>query len=371
MVSLIISLLLLLNQTLYAYTTKLTQAGVNAGTKTLITGGEFKDNLINEAGSVAFNAVGHDLYNNSEYKEILPPKSVVQGLVGGALAELQGGDFTSGAISTATSHIVAENMLQFYEQDIKDGKIGLKELETFIKATSSVVSGVVTKAVNPDVSDEDLKKSNDIGQNAVEHNAIFLIPVALAILEGIDKGITAYDAYQLAKAVDEGDSTKVEELTTTLAIGMATDALPANKVIQKIYGSLSKTMGKKADDVLEVIEDGKVIHVDSKGNTLVGDWSTTKILSAPENASEHWARHGAEFPDLSNATQYVEVAQKFVTNPPSSVLTKTRSNGDTVLYDPVSNVFAVKNSAGSPRTMFKPDPDAHGYSTNLEYFNAQ
>jgi len=92
------------------FVNKVAQGTVNAGVKTAITGGSFKDNLINEAGSVAFNAVGHDLYNNSEYKDILPPKSIVQGLVGGALAELQGGDFTAGAISTATAHLVAENM---------------------------------------------------------------------------------------------------------------------------------------------------------------------------------------------------------------------------------------------------------------------
>ena len=33
----------------------------------------------------------------------------------------------------------------------------------------------------------------------------------------------------------------------------------------------------------------------------------------------------------------------------------TRPNGDTLLYDPKGNVFAVATKAGAPRTMFKPD----------------
>ncbi|DAB32519.1 MAG TPA: hypothetical protein CFH79_03440, partial [Sulfurospirillum sp. UBA11407] len=161
-------------------------AGVNAGVKTAITGGSFKDNLISEAGSIAFNTIGHDLYNNSEYKDILPPKSVVQGLVGGALAKLQGGDFAAGAISTATSHVVSEYMLNSIIEnfdpenppfDINDKEAALKhteQLKTQVTAISSLVGTIATKAVKPDISDQDLINSNDIAQNAVENNAVFL-----------------------------------------------------------------------------------------------------------------------------------------------------------------------------------------------------
>ncbi len=120
---------------------KIAQGTVNAGVKTAILGGKFTDNLIDEAASVAFESIGHDLYNNSEYKGFLPPKSITQGLVGGVLAELKGGDFTSGAIATATSHFVAEQMLVYYEDDILNGNIKLDELEKRIKVTSSLVSG--------------------------------------------------------------------------------------------------------------------------------------------------------------------------------------------------------------------------------------
>jgi pyocin large subunit-like protein len=73
---------------------------------------------------------------------------------------------------------------------------------------------------------------------------------------------------------------------------------------------------------------------------------------------KHWRDHRAEFPNLQNAKQYVEAAWDFVTNPPVGVLSKTRANGDVLLYDATSNIFAVKNAQGVPRTMFKPTDGA-------------
>lgn len=139
-------------------------------------------------------------------------------------------------------------------------------------------------------------------------------------------------------------------------------------------GSMGETAAAKATVQLEKLAGnsapGKVIIVDGSGNALVGGWSFTKKLTAPENALAHWTKHGTEFPEYSNASQYVEAAQNFVNSPPYSVLTKVR-NGDTILYDPVSNTFAVRAIDGVPRTMFRPDPSKHGYPTNMDYFNAQ
>jgi filamentous hemagglutinin family protein len=130
----------------------------------------------------------------------------------------------------------------------------------------------------------------------------------------------------------------------------------------------------KAGDVAGAtakLDEAKTIVVDSKGNALIGDWSYTKTLTSPENAQAHWTKHASEFPQYSNAAQYVEGAQAFVANPPASALKIVRSNGDTVLFDPLTDTFAIKSVSGGPRTMFKPDPANHGYPTNLDYFNAQ
>ncbi|MDD7973647.1 hypothetical protein [Roseinatronobacter alkalisoli] len=105
------------------------------------------------------------------------------------------------------------------------------------------------------------------------------------------------------------------------------------------------------------------IYVDSKGNAIVGGWSSTRRLTSPENALGHWNKHRTEFPEYSNAAQYVEGAQTFVRSPPATALTKTRG-ADTLIYDPPTNTFAVKTSDGVPRTMFRP-------SVGIDYWNRQ
>jgi hypothetical protein len=82
-------------------------------------------------------------------------------------------------------------------------------------------------------------------------------------------------------------------------------------------------------------------------------WSSTKAKKAVENAFGHWKKHGGEFPEFQNAKQYVEAAQRFVSEPPVGTLTRLR-DGDMLLYDPASNTFAVRAASGAPRTMFRP-----------------
>lgn len=73
-----------------------------------------------------------------------------------------------------------------------------------------------------------------------------------------------------------------------------------------------------------------------------------------ENAEEHWTEHGREFPEFHSAEEYEHAALQFVQNPPQGTLTRHRDNGDTLFYNPATNTFAVSDSEGEPRTMFKP-----------------
>ena len=100
-------------------------------------------------------------------------------------------------------------------------------------------------------------------------------------------------------------------------------------------------------------------------------WTPANGKTPAENAYGHWNKHGQEFPEYQNSLQYVEGAHSFVSAPPASAVTKVRPNGDTVIYDPVSDKFAVQAANGAPRTMFRPDPAKHGYASNLDYFDAQ
>lgn len=70
------------------------------------------------------------------------------------------------------------------------------------------------------------------------------------------------------------------------------------------------------------------------------------------------------FPEFQNAKQYAEGAKKFFSEPPAGTLTKTRPNGDLLLFDPASNTFGVQAANGSPQTMFRP-------KDGINYWNRQ
>jgi hypothetical protein len=83
-------------------------------------------------------------------------------------------------------------------------------------------------------------------------------------------------------------------------------------------------------------------------------WSASRRYSAEENARRAFERNGEAF-GASNVDEFVSKAHAFVEHPPKGALTLTRANGDTLIYDPKANVFAVVSRAGAPRTMFRPD----------------
>ena len=88
-------------------------------------------------------------------------------------------------------------------------------------------------------------------------------------------------------------------------------------------------------------------------------WAANRTRTAEENAQRGFERYGTEFA-AADVDDYVRKAHAFVGSPPASAETLKRSNGDTLIYDPKGNVFAVVTKAGAPRTMFKPD-DGEAY----------
>ena len=86
-------------------------------------------------------------------------------------------------------------------------------------------------------------------------------------------------------------------------------------------------------------------------------WSASRRGTAEENAQRAFDRNGEAF-GAKNLDDFVRKAHAFVENPPAGTQRATRPNGDTLLYDPKGNVFAVASKDGAPRTMFKPDEGA-------------
>lgn len=82
-------------------------------------------------------------------------------------------------------------------------------------------------------------------------------------------------------------------------------------------------------------------------------WAANRRHTADENARYQFSRDGVDF-GASSVDDFVAKAHAFIETPPRGVQTITRGNGDRLLYDPKSNVFAVVSRDGAPRAMFKP-----------------
>lgn len=82
-------------------------------------------------------------------------------------------------------------------------------------------------------------------------------------------------------------------------------------------------------------------------------WAANKNHSGQENADYHFKRDAEVF-GAATEEEFLTKVHAFIDNPPTGVLTLTRSNGDRLMYDPKGNIFAVADKDGAPRTLFKP-----------------
>ena len=102
------------------------------------------------------------------------------------------------------------------------------------------------------------------------------------------------------------------------------------------------------------VDDDSSAASEPRDNDSGVSWSHGRDGSSA-NAEEHWRKHGAQFSEDHNAGEYEDQASNFVHSPPAGAEIKHRENGDTLIYDHDTNTFAVEDSHGNPRTMFKPD----------------
>jgi len=104
---------------------------------------------------------------------------------------------------------------------------------------------------------------------------------------------------------------------------------------------ISQAAGYDARDAAVPLVDGKPM------------WAANRKHSAQDNAQYQFTKNGGDFGARSES-DYVAKVHAFVERPPSDVETLDRKNGDRLIYDAKSNVFAVVSKDGAPRTMFKP-----------------
>ncbi|MGT8860043.1 VENN motif pre-toxin domain-containing protein, partial [Enterobacter sp. 186315] len=219
---------------------------------------------------------------------------------------------------------------------------------------------------------------------AMQGNSVAAGAAGAGVGELAAHGIMA-SLYPGKKASDLGeDDRQLISTLATISAGMA-GGLAGNGTSSAAAGALAgknaaenNALSKDKPGIFDINPMLKTGVVDESGDPLKGGggiakggkskdtqiWTETKKAEPVGNAYGHWTKHGKEFPEYQNAKQYVDAAHNFMTTPPSGTLTKTRPNGDTLYYNPATNIFASKDINGVPRTMFKPEK-------GLEYWNKQ
>ncbi|EEZ3910898.1 Contact-dependent inhibitor A, partial [Escherichia coli] len=278
------------------------QRGIQAATAALqgLAGG-------NMAGALA-GASAPELAHLLKSTEKDPAvNAIAHAILGGAVAAMQGNNVAAGAAGAATGELAARAIAGMLYPGVKQSDLSEEQKQTI--STLATVSAGLTGGLTGN-STASAAVGAQSGKNAVENNAL----------------------------------------------GNKNDKLPPIIPINPLPIGVEGADGEPLNGGGGIAKGGK-----SKDTQI---WTETKKVEPVGNAYGHWTKHGKEFPEYQNAKQYVDAAHNFMTNPPPGTLTKTRPKGDTLYYNPVTNVFASKDINGVPRTMFKPEK-------GIEYWNKQ
>ncbi|MEV6588838.1 hypothetical protein [Streptomyces acidicola] len=152
------------------------------------------------------------------------------------------------------------------------------------------------------------------------------------------------------------------------------------------WGATGGKLGKKGFTALEAFfkaerAAGNVPHI----------WSASRNARHAQNAARHYSRHRGEFPEITSAREYVELAHRHRgaaagAKPPSGYRVWDRApdrNGNPtgyVVYDRQSNTLVSYDKDGLPKTMNRPAPrsteNPRGFDTSRwptldDYLRAQ
>lgn len=285
-------------------------------------------------------------------------------------AAATGGDCGTGALA-ASSGVVINALLDSIEGTNSEN-LTAAEKEARLNLITTLVTGV-TAALGGDAA-----VANTAVKIETENNAIFMVPLAIALLEVTDKAITAYDAWQLDKAIKEGRTDDAKEIAAGIAIGLATEIGPGNKVLQKI----GQVLGKSGDEIIQGAEE-ILAHQQHRADELANLFDKANPQSGITIGNRTLVqRPGEAVPIFDGATE-TEVKDYFLQLTGKSELPTgipITQNGTQVgtrytVPDGQGGSFTLRDYAGStgrsgpvwtvdvPRTVA---PKAPGKSNNLE-----
>ena len=155
------------------------------------------------------------------------------GCVTGALQ----GDCASGAIGAVVGEVTAEAYLTAQEDNLTEA--AWEDTRRLGIALSRLAGGVATQALGGDAA-----LGAQSAENAAQHNALPLLIAAFVLTtELVDKGLIAYDVYQLGQALAEGRTEDAQSLAEELAVTVGLEAtlgglVPGSMLLKKAAEAL-------------------------------------------------------------------------------------------------------------------------------------
>ena len=278
--------------------TRVLRAGARAGVRTVLTGTNLKDALALEGAGVVGEVGATHLgiaYKSGTLPGVL--HKAAHGALGCVTGALQG-DCASGAVGAVVGEVTAEAYLHTQEGTLTSAT--WQDTRRLGIALSRLAGGLATGALGGEAT---IGASS--AENAAQHNGVLLfVGPALLLAELVDKGLTAYDAYQLTQALADGRTEEAKALAQDLAVSAGVEAtlgsvLPGSMVIQKA----AQALRDKGFTALANQAEGLV-----KGSDTASPKSPTTSSSSPNPPKP--PRHTPSPPNTPEAQQQA-VAELF------------------------------------------------------------
>jgi len=245
--------------------------------------------------------------------------TALHAVLGCAGAAATGGDCGTAALA-ASSGVVINKLLDSIE-GAAAAELTAEEREARRNLITTLVTGI-TAAAGGDAAVANTAVTIETENNALPAALVVATAVVAVALQAADISLTAWDTYQLTQALAIGDDEKAQELIASLAIGMATEAIPGNKILQR-FGDAFKPLGKKGEEII------------SKATTILA-----------ENAARGRAYQSAALDALDTLGHIKPNSQKFTVDIGDgkmvTVLPDALSNGGSIIE--VKDVISLSNS---------------------------
>jgi filamentous hemagglutinin len=168
-------------------------------------------------------------------------------------------------------HLNSNSELAGYMNHLNDLRKTGVDLARFGAAAGAFVSGA---------NASNITIASDLGANAAENNALFLLFALPVVLTAIDVALMGADLFEIYEAFESGDNDRGNELLLALGIETLAGAIiPGDKILSHIAKNSGK-LGENATAIISYVKDKVAVKRISAGSASWGDIPSVQIKNA-------------------------------------------------------------------------------------------